>query len=542
MKLTLKEREALRDWELYKKNLLAATPIDLDEGVAEKQKRIAALQEDEVAFCKYYFPHHCKSEFSFHHKKLLKKVARAKRKNISRKWHRGGGKTTVAMMGWMFRILTGRTKNLLTVSRTETNAVDTQKPFMLELELNQRIINDFGTQKKFGSWDEQKFTTMNGCTLRAIGMGQNPRGTKDQEVRPDGIWWDDGDDEEVCRNPKRLDEAYEWITGSLFNCFDVEKGGLFLATNNVIAKDCLIKRMGERGFSDDDEEINVIEQAGEIDKKKIKEAESKVREAMDEKEKKIWTQVLNWLRDGYRPSWHEHLSLYSIAYILVTIGTRMFQREYMNNPTSEGKVFKSAWFQFCKIPPLSQLKFMLAYLDPSFKKTKNSDSKALVLLALYGSKFYIIKVFCGQASTEEMIEWGYSMDTYVKAGNGAYIFKMEQVFLQDLLYKDFAAAAEKKKYPLPVSGDQRKKPDKDARIEATSGYFERGDVYLNEAEKQNHHMQTLIEQYLNFEPGVKTKKDGPDAVEGAMFLLRQSVNLNADISVGRREMSGKHRI
>ena len=113
---------------------------------------------------------------------------------------------------------------------------------------------------------------------------------------------------------------------------------------------------------------------------------------------------------------------------------------------------------------------------------------------------------------------------------------MEEVFLQDLLYKDFAEVA-KTKGPLPLQGDTRKKPDKDSRIESISGYFERGNVIFNEDEKESHHMLELHEQFFAFEPGVKTKKDGPDAMEGGMWKLNQMIGLNADINVGDRAKS-----
>ena len=131
------------------------------------------------------------------------------------------------------------------------------------------------------------------------------------------------------------------------------------------------------------------------------------------------------------------------------------------------------------------------------------------------------------------------MDDFVKTKSGSYIFKMEEVFLQSLLYKDFNAAAKARKRPLPVSGDTRKKPDKDARIEATSGYFERGSVYFDEAIQNDHHCKELISQYLAFEPGVKTKKDGPDAAEGAFHLLNQMVMLNADMTLGNRHHNNR---
>jgi hypothetical protein len=44
-------------------------------------------------------------------------------------------------------------------------------------------------------------------------------------------------------------------------------------------------------------------------------------------------------------------------------------------------------------------------------------------------------------------------------------------------------------------------------------------LYLNEAEKSNHHMQTLDEQFRALEPGTKTHDDGPDACEGAKHMI-----------------------
>ncbi len=116
---------------------------------------------------------------------------------------------------------------------------------------------------------------------------------------------------------------------------------------------------------------------------------------------------------------------------------------------------------------------------------------------------------------------------------------MEEVFLQSLLYKDFSEAGRRKNRQLPVSGDTRKKPDKDARIEAISGYFERGAVFFCESIQEDHHCKELIQQFTNFQPGVKSKKDGPDATEGAFFILNQNVQMNADITIGVRHTNNQ---
>jgi hypothetical protein len=115
---------------------------------------------------------------------------------------------------------------------------------------------------------------------------------------------------------------------------------------------------------------------------------------------------------------------------------------------------------------------------------------------------------------------------------------MEEVFLQDLLYKDFNAAAKLKGWPLPVQGDTRKKPDKDARISSLAGYFERGNWYFNELEKENHHMVNLIYQFTSFQPGhTGIKKDGPDSCEGGVHKIFERIHSEGEATAGTRKKS-----
>jgi phage terminase large subunit-like protein len=502
--MKLSDRQALKDWEAYRRSLIAATSIDPDEDYALKLKRINSLLQDFDAFCKYYFPKYTTHNFApFHHRFVKKICSDTEALTITRAWSRDHAKSVVAGLFLpVFLMCKGRMNNMLLVSWSFDNAQELLKPLQLNLESNQRLVNDFGPFKGIGNWEDAKFITRTGHSFRAIGSGQNPRGTRDEEARPDYILVDDIDEDELCRNPKRLDEAEDWLMGALFGSLSITGRKRFIAVGNIIAKDSLITRVAK--IADDHEQINILNDNGE-------------------------------------PSW-ERFTKEECQYMIDKMGYRRSQREYFNNPISEGKVFKKEWIQFRELPRLNHYRFLLAYLDPGFKKTKGSDTKAMLLVGLYEGKFHVHKVFCAQASVEEMVEWGYLTDRHVKDNGGSYTFWMEQVFLQDLLYKDFSAAANKKGYPLPVRGDTRKKPDKDARIEALSGYFERGDVYFNEEEKDNHHMQALIEQLLTFEPKVKSKKDGPDALEGAMHLLSKMIILSPDISVGARTPSSRHKI
>ena len=74
---------------------------------------------------------------------------------------------------------------------------------------------------------------------------------------------------------------------------------------------------------------------------------------------------------------------------------------------------------------------------------------------------------------------------------------------------------------IPIRGDNRKKPDKFARIEALQPLFERGLILFNEKEKESQGMKVLEEQLLLFERGSRIHDDAPDALEGAVWMLSQ---------------------
>lgn len=498
-----KDREALKDWEAYRINILRSTPVDLDETPAEKQKRINGLLGDPVAFSKYYFPHYCKAEFAPFHKRFFKKLIDNPRIFLTRAWARSHAKSVCAgILAPLFLMFVGSMKNMLLVSYNYDNAEDLLTPLRLELESNQRLLNDFGQQQSLARWESGNFVTSGGCSFRAIGSGQSPRGARNQEARPDYILVDDVDEDELLRNPKRVNDAWDWLMGALFGCFDIDGPGRFVVVGNIIAQDTLVLRASK--VSDDHEQINILDNNG-------------------------------------RPSWNERYTLEKCMYMIKKMGYRLAQREYFNNPINEGKVFKKAWIQYKAMPSLKEYRGrLLAYLDPGFKKSATADSKCLVLLGLWKGEIHVIKVFIGNASVEEMIDWCYAMKKYVESNGGAFNIKMEEVFLQSYLYKDFHRAAETKGFPVPVSGDTRKKPDKDARIEAQSGYFERGEWWFNEVEKESHHMKELVNQFLSFEKGANTKKDGPDACEGGVFLLTNDHSpANDNMSIGKRGTNKK---
>ena len=99
--------------------------------------------------------------------------------------------------------------------------------------------------------------------------------------------------------------------------------------------------------------------------------------------------------------------------------------------------------------------------------------------------------------------------------------------MQDTALDEFAAEGDLRGYQLPITADNRKKPDKLQRIESVAPLWERGVVFYNEALKDSEDMQVGIDQTLSLEHGSRAHDDATDADEGAIYILQKQGRLAA---------------
>ena len=471
-------------------NLLSETPV-------QKQQRIKKLLSDYPAFCEYYFPHFLtlrdKStgkvirtihNADFHNKAAKKVKSEANLKAVF-KWPRGHAKSThfdVFIPLWLMFQPQRLINFMVVVGKSEDSAIRLLSDIQAELEYNERIKKDFGTQKNLGSWQDGEFSSQNGVKFLAVGRGQSPRGVRDRESRPDYIVIDDLDDDELCKNERRVRELTDWVKEALFGALDVGRGR-FIMVGNLISKTSVLANIATT------KGVHVSEV-----------------QAVDKNGDPVWKE--KWTK--------EEAQAYADF-----VGYRAWNKEMMHNPITEGSIFKNEWIQYKKTLPLHKYDELVCYTDPSFKSTKSNDYKASRLWGKIGKELHLIDCYVRQDTVGGMVRWLYNLYERLPE-NVAVRFFMEANFMQDLILDEFASEGDIRGYQLPLTADKRKKPDKLQRIEAISPLWERGVVFYNEDLKDNPDMQTGIAQTLALERGSNVHDDAPDADEGAIYILQKS--------------------
>lgn len=492
--MRIQDKQALLEWSKYRKAVERATAVDANETPIQQRKRRDKLEKDFEAWAKYYFPNYYKSEpASFHRKASIRWIENNRWYEV-RAWSRELAKSSRAMMEDLYLLLTGRAKVKLLVSASYDSAVRLITPYKIQLESNQRIINDYGEQRSIGDWEEGKFTSKMGFCLAAIGAQQTPRGFRLEDIRPDLIDVDDIDTDEDCRNPEQIKKKWAWIEKALIPTVSISGNKRFRFNGNIIAKYCVITEAIKRA-----DHVDIINIRG---------------------------------KDG-KSSWPSKNSEADIAYMLSKIGYIAQQQEYFNNPITEGSVFKEMHYK--KLPPISQYRFLVCYVDLSYKSSTKNDYKAAVLMGKWKDEYHVLKCWLKQGTTRELAAGLMDIQSLTGSGTAVYWYA-EENFLQDIIMKDLHDIFTQLRCTINISPDKRKKPDKFHRIESTLEPLNtNGKFFLNEDERGNPHMQSLEDQFKALAPGSRAHDDGPDACEGGKHIIDGKYYEALPPKMGRRK-------
>ena len=488
------------EWQEHCRQIQSITDTKslIRETAVQKEQRIRRLQKDYAAFCEYYFPHFLQLRdkvtgevIRIVHNAPFHNAAANKVKNTPNlkavfKWPRGHAKSThmdIFTPLWLMFQPKRLINFMVVVGKSEDSANRLLGDIQAELQYNKRIIADYGKQMSMGDWTEGEFTTKDGVHFLACGRGQSPRGLRKRESRPDYIVIDDLDDDELCRNPRRVREMTDWVKEALFGALDVGRGR-FIMVGNLISKTSVLADIC--------------------------------------KTKGVHVSEVKAVDGEGNPMWREKWTKEEARTYAEFVGYRAWNKEMMHNPIIEGTVFRQEWIKYAKRPAWREFDEFVLYIDPSWKSKKSNDTKAAKLWGKYKSQLWHLRAFVRKASVAELVRWCYDLYEWSLEQNIPIRFMMEASFMQDIILDDFTIEGTQRGYQLPITGDKRKKPDKFQRVEAISPLWERGFVFYDISQKDDPDMQAGIAQTLAFEKGMSGNDDAPDADEGAIWQLQRT--------------------
>jgi hypothetical protein len=474
------------------------------ESSLEKHRRIQRLQADPVAAAQYYYPHYLPKPMHKEAKRCLKLEVNAQWLYLLKAWPRGHAKSTYTnTIMPPLRKAAGRMKCMALIGATKDHAKVLLSDLQAEYEANERYINDFGKQMRWGEWAEGKFVTTDGAIHIAQGLKQPVRGLKKQDHRLDTALMDDCDDPKRARNEELTHETVLWVREDLLGCAGPD-GLLYVNSNNIFSKNTI---------------QNLLIQTGVFQVSKFN--------AMDEKGRIVWPEVYD------RAFFERQLQIQgSIAY----------NRNYFHDITEVGKCFKEEHLPWREPLPLNQYDRLLWYHDVAF--SDSGDCNAIGLIGRKGRRFDLLDCFVDQVSFINALRWLYRRHLYYadRAPAVSFTYWMEEQFFEGFTAADKKLVDAEFGFVLPILMDKRKKPKKADRIEAMFPLYAEGVVGFNAKEQSNPHFIRMRDQHKAFSPegGGRAKDDGPDMMEGGIHKL--NVKSFGDDTGSHRRMDRREQV
>lgn len=486
MSKKLTDKQYIELWEGFKSNISKATPIDLNETPSQKENRIKMLEKKPEEWFKYYFPNFYTCEPAHFHKRATKRVLKNMEWFEVRPWARELAKSARTMMEAIYLTTTGKKQNLLLVSNNYDNAERLLMPYKAIFEYNNRLINDYGIFKNLGKWESGEFATKQGAAFRAIGAGQSPRGTRNDAARPDIIIIDDIDTDEEVRNKDRIKAKVDWVEQALIPTRSISTPLTIIVCGNIIAKYSTVTEL-------------------------MKKADH--------------AKIINIRDKNSKSTWPQKNTEEAIDRVLSTISHRSAQKEYFNNPISEGTVFKDIYFS--TLPKLSTCEKVVVYGDPSPSNNTRSKSsrKSVGIIGYKKGDIMLYKIWLDNVTNATFVQWIYQACLILdREGVDPKRIYIENNSLQNPHYEQVILPIanehfRKTRYRLPLRPDNRKKPSKFDRVEGTlEPIWRNGNLIFNAKEKDNPDMMRMEEEMLAVSEDSK-QMDGPDMLEGGTWII-----------------------
>jgi hypothetical protein len=156
----------------------------------------------------------------------------------------------VSLVYVLWCVLYSKEKLVLIASNTITQAMALLKDIKDQLKRNPLIVSDFPEVCCAGKpkpWRDSRIQLPNGTMIRVYGVGQNPRGIKNDKDRPGLIIADDLENEEQAQSEEQRDKLRTWFRKTLLNTGHPYTNVVVIGT--ILHQDCLLAALVDRDRS-----------------------------------------------------------------------------------------------------------------------------------------------------------------------------------------------------------------------------------------------------------------------------------------------------
>ena len=425
--------------------------------------------ESTKAMAHMFFPHHVYRPFCGLHDSLFDILDNDDIRAAALACPRGFGKTTLTSLIFPLRkALFQECKYILLISSTFKKAVGDLKTLAAELETNEMIRKVFGDMKGM-QWAEGsgELELSTGIKIEAKGAGNQIRGLKYRQYRPDLIIVDDLEDPEEVRNEDRRKILKEWFFADLMNSIDLKRTRV-VVVGTVLHEDSLIS--------------NFLAEKEEYEKISLTLGETNSHAGIKEL---FYTLRLEAFDDNLVSTWPEYISNAEIKSKFRIYEQRgmldVLFREYRNLPMSPvGALFEKERMQRYS-PHDSTIRFhemeTVVIYDPSKTVNPTSDPTAIVGVSLdtKRNKIYFRDCVNKRIHPDEAYREACDMADRLGTPNIGY----EVTSLNEFITFPFMnyIRTRKRFYNLVELKARGKKED---RIRALSPFYKMGSMYHNE--------------------------------------------------------------
>jgi predicted phage terminase large subunit-like protein len=449
----------------------------LEKITNNKEQRMLMAEQSLEFFTVYYLAHYIQYPSPDIHKDIYLDLENDEVRLMELIAFRGSAKSTLASLALPLWSAIFKKRNFIILcSDTSAQTGQIIRNIIFELETNPRIKEDFGTfDSRKKTWTSTNIVLNNDVQIIARSTGQQVRGLRFMENRPDLIVCDDVENVENVKTKEQRDKTQEWFLSDVLPSVDQTRGKVLLV-GSLLHSDSLLARIKDKCKKDN---LGTLKEYPLLDEKGVT----------------VWEEMYPAERIKELRKQDE----------------RFFRREYLLEIVpDEGTIVEKVHY-YTDEP---KLRYLAVGTDLAISEKQTADFTAFNVCGQgHDGKIYNLHSFKKRMSFN---------DTLAELNKLYLKLKMQYAGLpillgwEDVGYQRAGMQEATRRYKMPIKPIKRDK-DKRSRLHAIEPHISTGQVLYREKEDVE-----LVIEILHF--GVEAHDDLMDAHEMAVQLLLTRVS------------------